>query len=288
MKFSDITVIKASGQKEPFSERKLKRSIKRAKVPRKLRTKVLQNVESKLYDGISTQEIYSNISGFLGKSSAPHTQARYGLKKSLMELGPSGFPFEKFIARVLAHLSYKTQTNIIIQGKCVEHEIDVIAEKNNKRFMLECKHHTQPGARSDVKVALYTQARFNDIKENNHGKPFNNVWLVTNTKASTEAIKYAECIGMRIIGWSYPRTQNLQDLIESTGLQPVTCLTTLSQEHKRQALNQGIVLCRELMEKDKLQNIGLGFSKIKISQIKKEANAVCKIPKIKNRANQFI
>lgn len=59
---------------------------------------------------------------------------RYDLKRALMELGPSGYPFEKLISDLLRKFGYRTKTNLTLQGKCVSHEIDVIAEKDGKKI----------------------------------------------------------------------------------------------------------------------------------------------------------
>lgn len=274
-------VVKASGEKELFSEKKVRRSIRRAGIPKKLEEQVVSHVYSTLYDGIPTYEIYKHITEFLGRSSLPYTRAVYSLKQAIMQLGPGGFPFEKFVAAILQHNGYKVQTNVILSGKCVEHEIDVIAQKDGKRYMIECKFHNRPGARSDVKVALYTQARFEDCKNNNKNQSlkdqyFQQTWIVTNTKTTTEAIKYAKCVGMKIIGWNYPDKENIQYFVESSGLHPITSLTSLSQNQISQILEQGIVLCIDLL--DKKQNIldRLKLSKNQKELIIKEIKLVCR------------
>ena len=280
MASAKVIVIKASGEREPFSEKKVRRSIRRARIPKKLENQVVKHVEEILYDGIPTHEIYKHIREFLGKSSAPYTKGIYGLKQAIMQLGPSGFPFEKFVARVLEHHGYHTQTNVITSGKCVEHEIDVVAEKQQRRYMLECKFHNSPGARSDVKVALYIQARFEDITATTENQPnqtqvFHQPWLVTNTKFTTEAIAYGDCVGMKVIGWSHPQTGDLQSLIQSVGLFPITCLTTLTNEQIKQLLESEIVLLKELVSDDKAL-LNLGISRETLDTVRDEASLICK------------
>lgn len=164
----------------------------------------------------------------------------------------------------------------IVQGVCVSHEIDVVAEKDERHIMIECKFHNQLGIKSDVKVALYVQARFEDVqkqwqKQPNHGQKFHEVWLVTNTKLTIDAIRYAECVGMKAIGWNYPQNSGLQNLIEKSGVHPLTCLATLNSAHKRLFLDRGLVLCKEILENKKfLQDIG--FNELKIKQVEKEIN----------------
>ena len=102
-----------------------------------------------------------------------------------------------------------------MQGACVSHEIDVIAEKTTAALVIECKFHNQPGTKSDVKVALYVQARFEDIQKQWQKQPepsrkFHEVWLATNTKLTSDAIQYASCVGLKAIGWDYPPNNGLQ------------------------------------------------------------------------------
>jgi hypothetical protein len=82
-----------------------------------------------------------------------------------MELGPSGFPFEKYVAEILKYQGYRVEVGVIVEGFCVKHEVDIIAEKEAKHFMIECKFHNQPGTFCDVKIPLYINSRFLDIEK---------------------------------------------------------------------------------------------------------------------------
>ena len=247
----EISVIKANGQKEPFSEAKLRLSLNRAGVPGQLHNQAITHIKAGLRPDIPTGEIYGHILEFLGRSPYPHSAVKYSLKKSIMDLGPTGFPFEKFVAAILRFHGYKTSTDKIISGLCVAHEIDVIAEKENTKVMVECKFHNNIGIRTDIKVALYVMARYQDLTagmmNRNNTLRFNQVWLVTNTKCSQEAIVYAKCMGMKIISWGYPEKGNLQEMIETEKLQPVTCLNSISAGHKKILLDNNIVLVRDLI-----------------------------------------
>ena len=191
-----ISVLKADKQKEEFSEEKVIRSIKRAGIPQDLQAQVLSHIKSKLYDGISTEEIYRHILEFLERSPNPYTRSRYSLKDSIMMLGPTGYPFEDFIARLLDAQGYKTKVRQILQGKCITHEVDVIAEKDGKSAMIEAKFHNSPGMRSQVHVALYTKSRFEDVKIKNQ---LDEAWIVTNTKTTLDANTYAQCVGLKVM-----------------------------------------------------------------------------------------
>ncbi len=247
-----LQVLKANGKKEDFSEEKVISSIRRARIPESLQNQVLTHIRSIAYDGIPTVEIYQSILKFLGKSEHPYSKARYSLKEAIMLLGPTGYPFEDFIAKILQALGYETKVRQIIMGKCVSHEIDVIAKKDNKTYMIEAKFHNNIGIRSEVHVALYTQARFNDIREKNM---LDEAWLVTNTKTTTDANTYALCSGLKVISWSFPENESLRDLIEKTRLHPITVLSSLSHSSKITLLNNHFVMCKDIHENPHILDI---------------------------------
>lgn len=267
-----ISIIKASGDKENFSEEKVIQSIKRAGIPQDLQDQVLVHVKNKLYENIPTSEIYHHISEFL-KKSHPHAKAKYSLKQAIMKLGPTGYPFEDFVAEILKTQGYQTQTRQILQGTCISHEIDVIAEKSGEKIMVEAKFHNLPGIKTSVHVALYTKARFDDISMKNK---FTNSWIVTNTKVTTDAISYAECRNIKIISWSYPQKGNLRDLIETSGLAPITSITEFSPHDIQTLLENGIVLCRDVCKKPDILNL-LDMSEEKKNHILSQAAFVCNI-----------
>ena len=101
-----VQVIKANGQKEQFDEGKLMASIKRARIPGPLQEEALKHIRTKLYEGISTSEIYQHIIEYLDQSEHPYIKARYSLKEAIMMLGPTGYPFEDFIERILQSSGY--------------------------------------------------------------------------------------------------------------------------------------------------------------------------------------
>ena len=265
-----VNVIKATGEKEPFSEDKLKLSIQRAGISNELQSQVVEHVKEKLYENIPTSEIYHHITEFLTKSSS-YSKAKYSLKQAIMDFGPTGYPFEDFVAEILKQEGYSTQLRSTLTGKCVTHEIDVLAQKENKRIMIEAKFHNASGTRTDVHVALYSKARFDDIKEKYN---LSESWIVTNTKVTSDALAYALCENVRIISWSYPENGSLRDLIEKYNLHPMTVLTTLSQGQKQQLLENHIVLCKELMEKPSVLDL-IDIPQDKKDEVLKEIKFIC-------------
>lgn len=264
-------VIKANGEKEPFSEGKLRASIKRAGIPQSIQDKVIKHVESKLYEDIPTAEVYKHLTEYLGKDQS-HFKAKYSLKQAIMDLGPTGYPFEDFVSEILKAKGYITEVRSILTGKCVSHEIDVIAEKPSfEKILIEAKFHNASGIRTDVHVSLYTKARFDDLKEK---YKFDRAWIFTNTKITPDALTYALCVNMGVVSWSYPQNESLRDLIETLQLYPITMLTSLSEPQKQILLENHIVLVKNICKnKDSLDLLGVQTDKI--NSIIKEAQLVC-------------
>ncbi|KAA9324930.1 restriction endonuclease [Adhaeribacter soli] len=267
-------ITKSTGDVEPFSPEKLQRSLKRAGASEQLIGRIMDQLLPQLYDGMPTKKIYQLAFKILRGSSRP-LAARYRLKSGIMELGPSGYPFEKFVGEVLRNQGFTVEVGVTIKGRCVNHEVDVLAGRGNDIFMVECKFHNHPEATNNVKIPLYIQARFEDIKTAwkelpEHKEKLHQGWVVTNTRFTSDAIQYAECIGLKLIGWNYPRKGNLQDLIESEGLYPLTVLTTLTKSEKQQLLDRRIVLCHELAQHPAyLEQIGIKGNRLQ--QVKSEA-----------------
>jgi len=265
-------VIKATGEVEPFSEDKIVSSIKRAGVPQNLQDKALESVKLSLYENIPTSEIYKNITDFLGREANP-IKAKYSLKRAIMALGPTGYPFEDFVSDILKARGYITQVRSILSGKCVSHEIDVIAEKENEKIMVEAKFHNDSGIKTDVHVSLYTKARFDDLKEK---YSFNKAWLYTNTKITPDALAFALCVDMGVISWSYPENESLRDLVEKYKLYPLTILPSLPSTYIQTLLQNHIVLVKDICNnKDSLDLLPIeGERKHSIFE---EAQSICNI-----------
>lgn len=271
----EIIIVKASGEKEPFSETKLRRSLERIRVAPASVDNIVLQIKNELKDGTKTSDIYRRAFSLLRQYQS-HTASRYGLKAAIMKLGPSGHPFEKFVGELLKSQGFSVEVSKIIPGFCVTHEIDVIGKKDNRCVMVECKFHNEPGIKSDVKIALYVQARFEDLQKQWQAHPdsaqkFDEVWLVTNTKLTSDAIQYAECAGMKGLGWKYPPKNGLEILVERGGLHPLTSLTSLSEYQKRRLIDQGFVLCKELVDDTAILR-SLKISDEKIAKIINEIN----------------
>ncbi len=277
---NDIFITKASGEKSKYSENKIRTSLQRAGASKEQVDSIIEQISSKLYEGITTKKIYQLAFKLLREGSR-HMAARYHLKQAIMELGPSGYPFEKYIAEILNRQGYQTQVGEFVQGSCVNHEVDVIAKKNNHVFMIECKYHNQRGIFCDVKIPLYIQARFKDVesawlKLPDHISKTHQGWVVTNTRFSGDAIQYGTCVGLNLVGWDYPIKGSLKDQIDTLGLYPITCLTSLTKVEKQRLLDKKIVLCNEISNNERLLD-SVGVKLARISTVMKEAQQLCKL-----------
>ncbi len=268
-------VRKASGEYEPYSEAKVRSSLQRAGAETELIAKVVSGVRDQLYDGIPTKELYHHVYALLRRLRSPLV-SRYNLKRAIMQLGPSGFPFERFVAGILKAEGYEVRVGQTVRGKCVEHEIDVIARKGSKHLMVEAKFHNLPGIKSDLQVALYTYARFLDVREasleiDGHRQHLSQPWLVTNTKVTSTVKEYAQCVGLEVVSWDYPADGSLRYLIEKSGLHPITCLRSLRRSDKMRLLEAGFVFCTDLIH----QEIDF-LPRDLVEKAKKEAHTVCR------------
>jgi hypothetical protein len=278
---NSINVVKYSGDVVPFDVDKLINSLRRSQANEELIQQIVAQVEDQLYDGITTKKIYQMAFKMLkGKSRV--SASKYKLKKALMELGPSGFPFEKLVGKLFAHEGYATKVGVIVQGNCVQHEIDVIAQKDNKHYMIECKYHSDQGRTCNVKIPLYIQSRFLDVKakwehQEGHETKLHKGGVYTNTRFTTDAIQYGKCVGLLLTSWDYPMGNGLKDRIDKLGLHPLTALTTLTKAEKTKLLDKDIVLCKELHENPALLR-QIGIDKKRHKKILEDSEALCKSP----------
>ncbi|NOR86018.1 MAG: ATPase [Bacteroidales bacterium] len=277
-KIINIQVIKHSGEKALFDVEKLKSALIRSGARPDEIDQVISEISKKLYQGISTRKIYQIAYAVLRKRS--HNAAgRYRLKKAVLDLGPSGYPFEKFVGRLMAFKGYEVEVSKIIQGKCVTHEVDVIAKKDLEHLYIECKFHQDRG-KNDVKIPMYIKSRFDDIR-NNLGQLKENKdvvikgMLITNTRFTTDAQDFGKCSGLTLIGWDYPHHHNLRDWIDQAGFHPITSLSSLNKKMAQALLERDVILCCEV-EKKKDVLVGLGLRPNEIRKIIKEANEVMK------------
>lgn len=260
-------VIKATGEREEFNAQKLRDSLLRAQASPEAADNIVNQIENELKDDTSTKDIYHHAFELLGKEESP-AAARYSLRRAVMELGPTGFPFEQFVAEIFRTKGFETTTDFMAKGECANHEIDIVAWNKEKLIFVEAKFHNELGIKSDLKIVLYIKARWDDLANQkfdfgDHKHKIDEGWLITNTKFSESAIKYAKCRNMKLVGWNYPEVGNLQDLIEEARLHPITCLNSTTPSDERLLMESGIVLCKQARDNpDILRQAGLSDEKI--------------------------
>lgn len=243
-------VKKASGDREAYSSRKFHDSLVQAGISESEANKIEHSIEGNIKDGTSTDQIFKRASNSIYDVD-PAAAARYRLKKGIMQLGPAGFLFEKYFAAVISEHGYTVQSvGEYIQGKCVEHEIDIDAHKNDIHYFVEMKYHNGGGVKSDIQHVMYLYARLLDLAEARQEQEKylfeHRAWLVTNTKFTSKAREYAECKKIQMTGWGYPKKGNLKDMIESKNLYPVTVIPSLTREAREQLARNGVMFVREL------------------------------------------
>lgn len=248
-----ISVIKSDGTRQLFEEDKLVTSLRRSGATDEAIEDVTDEIEKEIWDGMTTADIYSRAFALLRKQHHP-IAIKYSLRRALMDLGPDGFPFEKFVARIFKLWGYEAVTDQKLQGSCIEHEMDVVAWKGEELAFIEAKFHNEFGLRSDVKVALYVKARFDDLAESvyNYGGKERKLdpkerWLITNTKFTDQAIKYGECKGLNMLGWNYPAGKSLHQIVEQNGLHPITCIGSLTHQEKKTIIGLGVLTCIDVV-----------------------------------------
>ncbi len=273
-----IYIIKTDGSRELFSREKLEKSLRKIGTDKQTVDLIISKIESSITSGTTTKEIYKQAFSLLKKHERP-TALKYSLKRAIADLGPSGFPFEKFVAEIFKAQGYKVITNQILIGKCVPHEVDVVAYNEKELIMMEAKFHTDFGTISDLKVVLYIKSRFDDLfsgkyKYGGQERKMTRGILITNTKFSSTAIQYGECANLEMIGWNYPHENNLHNLIQNMNLVPVTVLTTLTAVEKKMFLANDIVLSKQLGDYGLLKSYG--FDDIKARTVLREVYDLCK------------
>ncbi|MCC5927219.1 MAG: ATPase [Bacteroidetes bacterium] len=284
MRHPQLEITKASGERDTYDREKLRSSLRRSGAKENDIRRVVDEVEAQLRDGMSTRKIYRKAFQALKRDSV-FAASRYQLKQAVMELGPSGYPFERYVGAIVESLGYRVSVGRVVHGICVTHELDVIGRKNGEIMLAECKFRNQPGSKTDVKVPLYFHSRFNDVaeawkrdngrawRESGLGLPEEEIepeipsftpWIITNAKFTDDAISYSSCAGIRLLGWDYPEKETLLTLIEESRLMPITILQKLTRRDKSLLLEEGVTTCRELYQNEIImQKVGIDMPRIR-------------------------
>jgi len=264
-----LYVINCRGEREPFSLTKVYLSAKRAGASKGLAQKISQIIRKEVYPGIKTSEIFKRIKEILNQES-PQVALKFSLKEGMRKLGPSGFPFEKFIGEIFTKLGYEVKLNLYPRGRCLKYETDFLAQKDSNPpttlplakgerapilYIGECKFRNLPEeGLVHSETALSYWAKILDLKKGNlfekgkfkgfKVKPI----LVTNAKFTKEAIKYSMCVGIELLGWRCPKSGGLENIIDKEGFYPITILPSLNKNLADAFIKRKTVLAKDILE----------------------------------------
>jgi len=270
---SRILIVNSQGETEVFSPKKVWRSARRAGATTKQAQQAVEAVSAQVTEGMSTQDIYNIILSVVRKES-PLVGMRLNLKRAIQLLGPTGFPFEQYVASLWRFYKYDTKTGVMWQGKCVPHEVDVETHKGQDTELIECKYRVQPGGRVDLHDLMASWAYFYDIglaNKNVHIHPL----MITNNKLTSEAITYGECMGLNMIGWRYPSDRGLEFIIESNKLYPVTILPSFKGYVAEVLKNKNILMVKDLLAIDPQELVQRQhLTQTSVNQLYKEARLI--------------
>ncbi|HEX5052436.1 MAG TPA: ATP cone domain-containing protein [Planctomycetota bacterium] len=269
MAASEPKVTKSTGLLEPFREPKLRRSLARSGASHDQIEQIVAAVRAKLHEGITTNEVY-RIAHRLLRGERRHTAARYSLQRAIQRLGPDGFPFENFIAELWRHDGFRARSGVLLQGRFVRHELDLVADRGGERELGECKFKVQSDGKVDVKVALYVHSRAEDLDV----VAFRRFWLITNGRFTSDALTYGKGVGLAMLSWDHPKGDSLRERIDRAGLHPITVLTSLHHAEQAALLRRGVVLCAALRARPGVVD-DLGLGRARAERLWREIDGLC-------------
>lgn len=277
-------IVKADGSKEAFDPERLVLSLERSGAKPFAAERIARSITGSIAPGTSSREIYTRAFALLRREARP-VAARYALRRALLELGPSGHPFEDFVSHLYRAEGWQVETRKTIRGKCVRHEVDLYASRpgENEFLAAELKYHNDPGYKTDLKVALYVKSRFEDIFSCDpavRNCSINRGLLVTNTKFTSEAIAYAACAGVELLGWGYPEGDTLFMRMSRAKVYPITALTSLSRAEKRLLIERGTIAVDTVVH-DRRTLDALHLSSTRVGELLAEADGLLDLPEMR-------
>jgi hypothetical protein len=175
----------------------------------------------------------------------------------MRKLGPTGFPFEKYVGEIFKRLGFKVKINQYLPGFCIRsYETDILAQKDKLIHIGECKYRNLAGERVHSKDALVNFARFVDILNGPYfkSKKYRNftikAMMVTNTKFTSRATDYSRCMNVELLGWRTPKNKGLECIIEEQKLYPITILPSLKGRLRDILVSEKIMLVEDILKTD--------------------------------------
>ncbi len=272
-------IIKASGQEVLFEPAKLHLSLRRSGASSDEADAVVQAILNDWHTGFTTKQVYRRAHRLLRRYNRT-AASRYSLKQALFALGPTGYPFETFVARLLEADGFTVKKGILQQGHCINHEVDILAEKDKRIIFGECKFRNSQQLINDVKVVLYIRSRLEDLRQGelkerlSQGQSLE-CFVFTNTRFTEDALRYGECSSMTLVSWDAPNSCSLREWVNRTGLHPVTCLSNLTRREKTALVEEyRMVLVQDLVKRPEVLD-ALGISAYRQHRVIEEAHALC-------------
>lgn len=278
MNMKSVQIRKSNGEYVPFDENKVRESVKRTGTDAKTADAILAVVKTELKPRMSTAEIYNIVRRELSRLK-PWAAARYNLREAITRLGPAGYNFETYVAAILNAYGYRAETPDYYRGACVQHEVDVTAEKEGRTAFIEAKFRHNFGDSIVIKDVLATWARFLDLVDGSKiglCPHFDEAWVVTNARFTDQSLQYGHCKNMVLIGWNHPRERTFASMVDHEALYPLTILPGVTDKEIEQFARAGLMLCRELTE----QSFGdirakTGMPDARLKEVYKLCEGVC-------------
>ncbi len=277
-----VYVVKMDGTKAEFDKKRIIRTARRAGASLSLAKEVADEVASRVYDGITTREILKIVRELL-REHDPYLARIYALKDAISMLNPDLYEFEYYVASLFRIMGYDAvrSPEPKPRGKCIEHEIDVLIKKDGMIGIVECKHHHKDRTFTGLDVVMRQRARFEDLREGyamgvKHSLDVRECWVVTNTKFSEHAIKYAKCRDIKLMSWNYPYGSSLSEMVNKTRAFPLTIIN-VPLKYRSGLIKARVSNIRELLEADAkvLRRAGISESEIRVFKRRAEKIVEC-------------
>lgn len=260
-----MIVKKARGGEEKYKSYKVVRSCRVSGFSKSQGKTIEKRARERIGGEIDAKELEKIIYQEMKKFNEKFAM-KFRLRESIAALDPNKHEFELFIARLFQEMGYKAERSPKPkpEGKCIEHEIDVLAKKGDKTHIIECKHHYHYHRFTGLGVPMREFARLLDLREGyqkgkKHSINPKKCWVFTNTKLSQHAKDYSQCQGIELIGWNYPE-ESLAKLAEKFKVYPATILM-IDEKTRKELSKHKILTVRDLLESE-THNLDIMSSKL--------------------------
>ena len=244
-----IYAIKADGSRQVFDKEKIVKTCLSMGASQQVANDVANRIEFRVYDGIRTKKILDMIFEDLGRV-LPRVGYHIDLRTALSMVKPKP-DFELFVQALLREYGYEVSPSQIIRGKCGEHEVDAVAKREGRTYIVEAKHHFEHHTVTGLDIPRIARATVEDIrdgfKEGLTTIDVDNAIVVCNTRFSEHAERYSECRGIELIGWGYPLGHGIERMIYEKKLYPLAYLRSLGAAQRDSLAATGIILVKDLV-----------------------------------------